>query len=471
MHRVGTDQKAIDIAIIGAGISGLSLAHFLKQHHEKKHRNKLNVFIFESSNQSGGWIQTRRDGPYLYELGPESLQDKHSALIELIEDLGLSQHMIYADKQAKRRQIYFENRLRSFNGIQSLADNNAIALRDSLRLGAEIFLATSPKNDISLYNFGVKHFGKRNTITLLDAMQSGIYAGNIKTLSAESAFPSLFKRAQNSRSILLSLLREKKASPTHIFSFHEGLSKITQGLTEVFSPITQRKVLAVRQDSDYAELIFQDHFIQAKQVILTTPASVSAKLLESAVPSATSILDSIPYSDLVVATIALNRNQLTKDQQLQLRGFGFLAPRNAGLRMLGVLYSSNSFDRRCPDDQVLLRVFLGGQCDPEMMQLDDKRIEEICRIELGTVLKATFDFCYCRLDRQRGAIPHFEVGHAARMREFDRKLRERCPSIHLAGSSYVNGVGATVEQAKALAQHILRKHNFSQRDQRYKEGQ
>jgi len=468
MHRVGTDQKPIDIAIVGAGISGLSLAHFLQRYYSKKNGlshpdytdngiHKLSIFLFDAAKQTGGWIRTRRDGPYLYELGPESLQTKHTALLELIEDLNLSKNMIFANKMANKRQIYFDSKLRSFEGLRSLVDRKAINFRDLFRLATEVVSAKRPLNDTSLYNFGTQHFGKRNTLTLLDAMQSGIYAGNIHTLSAESAFPSMFRRARKDRSILKSLIFEKKRAKTHLFSFHDGLAKIIDTLSDRFSPITQRRVVAVRQDSDYAELIFQDHFVQAKHVILTTPATVSAKLLESAVPNGSPILRTLPYSSLVVATLAFKKEHFSHATLNQIKGFGFLTPRNAGLRILGALYSSNSFGDRCPSDEILIRVFLGGQCDPDILDLDDARIRDICRLELGTVLGDEMQPVYCRIDRHANAIPHFEVGHAARMRDIKHKLKQRCPRIHLTGSSYCNGVGVLVERAKDLAKDLLRK--------------
>ena len=55
------------IAIIGAGITGLSSAYFIK-----KQRPDIDVTIYEASNRTGGKIQTYRTEGYTIELGPES---------------------------------------------------------------------------------------------------------------------------------------------------------------------------------------------------------------------------------------------------------------------------------------------------------------------------------------------------------------------------------------------------------------
>jgi len=51
----------IKIAIIGAGLSGLSAAHFLKDHVE--------ITLFEKACSVSGRISTRYAGPYFFDHG------------------------------------------------------------------------------------------------------------------------------------------------------------------------------------------------------------------------------------------------------------------------------------------------------------------------------------------------------------------------------------------------------------------
>ena len=75
------------VAIIGAGISGLSTAYFLN----KKNINDIN--IFESNSKPGGVIQTFKNDKYIYELGPNTLSVSDSRIIDMFNDLDLK--MIY----------------------------------------------------------------------------------------------------------------------------------------------------------------------------------------------------------------------------------------------------------------------------------------------------------------------------------------------------------------------------------------
>ena len=70
------------VAVIGAGLTGLTSAYRLKQ---RGHR----VVVYEAGDRIGGSIKSvRRDG-YLAELGPASMATPSGATATLLADLGL----------------------------------------------------------------------------------------------------------------------------------------------------------------------------------------------------------------------------------------------------------------------------------------------------------------------------------------------------------------------------------------------
>ena len=86
------------IAIIGAGITGLSAAHELA-------RRGISVRVFESGPEPGGVIRSvRRDG-FLAECGPNTLLDTSPKIPELVAQLGLSGEMLYSDPAANNKYI------------------------------------------------------------------------------------------------------------------------------------------------------------------------------------------------------------------------------------------------------------------------------------------------------------------------------------------------------------------------------
>ena len=57
-------------------------------------------------------------------------------------------------------------------------------------------------------------------------------------------------------------------------------------------------------------------------------------------------------------------------------GFGFLVPRSEGKRLLAATFVHNKFPHRAPKDRALLRCFLGGSRDEQVLQLTDEEHSE-----------------------------------------------------------------------------------------------
>ena len=102
----------IDYIIVGAGISGLNLAHKFLTNKTKKH-HKLKVLIFDSNNRVGGRINTITDKykdktetyktetyktetykTETYEAGAARFNDRHQNLLKYIKEFGLDKNKI-----------------------------------------------------------------------------------------------------------------------------------------------------------------------------------------------------------------------------------------------------------------------------------------------------------------------------------------------------------------------------------------
>ena len=77
-------SKDLKIAIIGAGISGLTAAHTLKKF------GYNNVTIFESGAEAGGKIHTLEMDGHLYELGAIFVPDKADTISSLAKDYNVT---------------------------------------------------------------------------------------------------------------------------------------------------------------------------------------------------------------------------------------------------------------------------------------------------------------------------------------------------------------------------------------------
>ncbi len=191
-----------------------------------------------------------------------------------------------------------------------------------------------------------------------------------------------------------------------------------------------------------------DHF---DAVIVATPAPAAAPLLEIAGAELASELRAIPYSSSV--TVALG---FGKDVRAGLpAGFGFLVPRSEGKRMLAATFVHNKFPHRAPPDRALLRCFLGGSRDEQVLQLPDEQILGIVREELRQILGLGAEPLFTRLHRWKGAMAQYTVGHLGRLERIEIRLKQ-LPGLALAGNGYRGiGVPDCVRSGEAAVQQVL----------------
>src|SRR5216683_1360082 len=86
------------VAIIGAGITGLSAAFYLK-------RKGIPVTVYESINRVGGVIQSLQKDGYLAEFGPNTILETSPKITQLIRDAGLESRRLDPDPRAEARYV------------------------------------------------------------------------------------------------------------------------------------------------------------------------------------------------------------------------------------------------------------------------------------------------------------------------------------------------------------------------------
>ncbi len=138
-------------------------------------------------------------------------------------------------------------------------------------------------------------------------------------------------------------------------------------------------------------------------------------------------------------------------------GFGFLVPRSEGKRMLAATFVHNKFPHRAPEDRALLRCFLGGSRDEQVLQLSDDEILSIVREELRQILGLSAEPLFTRVYRWKGAMAQYNVGHLERLERIERLLKQ-LPGLALAGNGYRGiGVPDCVRSGEAAANRCWRR--------------
>jgi oxygen-dependent protoporphyrinogen oxidase len=185
--------------------------------------------------------------------------------------------------------------------------------------------------------------------------------------------------------------------------------------------------------------------VEASRIVLAVPADIAARLLER------EALAEIPYAAVSLVSTGWRR----EDVAHPLDGFGFLAPRKEGLRVLGVLFSSEIFPARAPDNHVVLTAFAGGRTDPEVATWDDERLFSEILDELRKTLRVRGDPVISTVRRWPRAIPQYELGHG-RFLDLAREIESALPGLRIGGN-FLRGVSVPdcIRNATALAEELL----------------
>ena len=97
-------MKSKHVAVIGAGITGLTAAYRLS---ELGH----NVEVFEASNRVGGSIKTESFGAARVDIGPSGVLASRQSVVDLVRDLGLDSEWLSASPTSNRRYIFYKGKL------------------------------------------------------------------------------------------------------------------------------------------------------------------------------------------------------------------------------------------------------------------------------------------------------------------------------------------------------------------------
>jgi oxygen-dependent protoporphyrinogen oxidase len=433
----------MSVAIIGGGISGLALAHGL-------HSRGTGVTLLEAGPRLGGNIQSRHREGFITEAGPNSFVDREPTVRALAASLGIEGQLRTADPSAKRRYIYTRGRLRVVPmSPPAFLKSDVLPLGAKLRMMGELFTRRAPERDESLADFGRRHVGPTATAVLVDAMQTGIYAGDVEALSVAAIFPKVVELERKHRSLVLGMARtqaaERKALPPGegaprpsgaVCSFDGGLQVLVDALARALGPVARTgvRVLGLRREGTGWRLTVEEHGqrseLSAAQVVLAVPAYVAAELLRPLDETLAARLEGIAYAPVAVVHLGFAPGSTPPPD-----GFGFLVPSLERRRVLGVIHASSTFPWRAEGGRILYTCMVGGAKRPELVEQDEEALVKLAREELRELAGVTAEPSFTEVIRWKRGIPQYNVGHLERVAAIDADVA-RLPGLHLTGNAY-----------------------------------
>jgi len=443
------------IAIIGAGISGLSTAYAIERLAGEVGLD-VEVTVFEREERTGGKIWSIKEEGYLCEWGPNGFLDSKPMTLELCDHLGIQGRLERSNDNARKRFIYsggILNRLPE-NGPMFL-QSKLISWPGKIRLAQEFF---KPKRtdgvDETLADFARRRLGAEALDKLIGPMVSGIFAGNPETMSLKSCFPRIHELEQVYGGLLKAMVKMAKqkraevkagkqvasaAGPAGVLtSFVDGIQELTDGTVKALkgNVLTGQTVTGLKAIDGGWELRLADGSnYDAEVVVSAAPAHVLKELTWSLDGELSELLNGIPYAAMNVICFGYEKSKVERD----LDGFGYLIPKKEGCEILGTLWDSSIFPGRAPEGHVMLRSMMGGATNPEAVELSDAEIKARTMAELKKIMGISVEPDFVRIFRHQRAIPQYVVGHADRLAAIDERLKSHAGLI-LTGNAF-SGIG------------------------------
>ncbi len=468
LGRDSTRKRMKRIAIIGGGIAGVTAAWELA-----RSGNGVETVLFEASGRLGGIVETVREQGFTIECGPDAWVTEKSWARELASELGLDIQIMPSNDAIRKTYILLEGKLVAMpDGMRMMvpADLDAVdastlfsatakgAFRDEVARAPEL-KATAPDHDESVASFVRRHFGDEVLQTTGAPLLSGVFGGDVATLSVRAVMAPFVAMEREHGSLIMAVQTRAraKASPNGgaIFTtLRSGLGTLIDAMVAPIPPHCIRLQTPVtgllrRGEGWVVRTVSSEE--EFGHVMLAAPIDVARELLRKTDSRAAELMRLDASSAVVVAFGSTEPVELPP-------GFGFLVPPSATRAdsLLAATFVDQKFESRVPQGGHLLRAFFGGATGARLLSASDSTIVDLARRQLEGILGTLPAPIVTVLRRWPRSLPQYAVGHLERMAELDGRV-QALGGLWLLGNGY-RGIGLPdlVRDARAAADACLR---------------
>ncbi|MCF6183849.1 MAG: protoporphyrinogen oxidase [Bacteroidales bacterium] len=438
-------------AIIGSGITGLTIAYYLK-------KEGVDFKLFEKTNHIGGVIKTISKNGFVYETGPNSGTLSNIETVELFENLSTDFEIDFADKSAAKRLILKNNEWHALpSGIFSAISTPLFSLKDKFRILGEPFRKPGKNPFETIADLVVRRLGKSFLDYAIDPFISGIYAGDPDYLVTKYALPKLYNLEQKYGSFIGGAVKKAKEHKTandkkitkEIFSAKGGLSSVVKALEKFVGKdkIVLNANIRVEKENDLY-VIGKEKFTH---IINTSNTEELLHLFPFLSKDDIKDIINLKYAEVIEAAIGFN-----EWKGINLNAFGGLIPSKEDKNLLGILFMSTLFKNRAPENGALITVFVGGTKNKQITKQSEKDLIYILKTELQELLGlADFKPDLFKLFYHKRAIAQYGADSEKRLQAI-KAIESKYKNLYLAGSMR-DGVGLAdrIKQATQAAKIII----------------
>lgn len=447
-----------DVVVIGAGLTGLTTAFYLK-------KKGIKVAVIEKSNRCGGQIETFHEDGFVFEKGPNTGVVSYPEVAELFTDLAPLCKLETAKEESKKRLIW---KGKKFHAIPSSLIGGIFTplftLPDKFRLLGEPFRKKGTDPNESVAHLARRRMGKSFVNYAVDPFLSGVYAGNPETLITRYALPKLYNLEQEYGSFIKGAIKKAKLPKSDrdklatkkVFSAEGGLENIVTALVEsigkehIYLNAENIKVEFIEYQK-WNIAINDTNQLESKIVVSTAGSYSLPSLFPFIAKEDMEHLTNLTYAPVVQASVGV------KDTEgLEFNAFGGLVPSCEKREVLGILFPSACFENRAPKGGALFSFFIGGIKHKELTVLNDEELKQLIVRNFHSMLhfpkNKQPDLIH--IFRHKMAIPQYELNSGERFATID-KIEKEFPGLIISGN-LKGGIGMAdrIKQGVQMAQTI-----------------
>lgn len=448
------------VIVLGAGISGLTIAYLLN-------KDGYNVAVLEKNEKPGGSIETKVEDGYLFDRGPNSGLETHPLIGQLVKELSLQDEMVYANKEANKRYILRNGELHALPmSPPGLIKTRLFSTKAKLRLIAEPFVGRSKDGYYqSISQFVERRLGKEFLDYAINPFVAGVYAGNPDELSVKSAFPKLYELEEKYGGLIVGTIKsirerkkraERSKQSAKMFSFKSGMNIFPKTISASLKEkvLFDTEVTSVEKlDTGYRVKFIQNekrNSLDCDILISAIPAYAAANLVKDLDTKTAEHLLSVYYPPVLVLYVGYEKSVINQP----LDGFGFLIPSKENKSFLGAIWSSVLFPDRCEDDKASFTIFVGGSRNPKIAEQDKNELVAQVLGEFNEIMKINSEPVFITSKFWSKAIPQYNIGYIEYEKAFE-EFENNFPGFFLAGN-YRGGIslGDCVKSSEAVVGRI-----------------
>lgn len=448
------------VVIIGAGLTGLVTAFYLK-------KRAIPFLVLDKNPEAGGVINTHKEEGFCFEAGPNTGVIGHPEVAELFEDLGDLCKLEIADEKAKKRLIWKNGKWEAIpSGLIGGIKTPLFTLKDKIRILGEPFRKRGTHPDENLAELVKRRMGQSFLDYAVDPFIKGVYAGDTEYLIPRYALPKLYRLEQEYGSFIRGSIKKKrrekdpriKKATREVFSAEGGLGNLIAALVNAIGTenivLNQNEIRIEESEKGryavYYTVGTEGKSLKTNKLITTTGSHALPRLLPFVDEHVMKDINNLIYAR--VAEIAYG---FKKWDGPELDSFGGLVPSREKRDILGILFPSAFLKNRAPEGGTLLTSFIGGVSNDHFMDLSEEELLEIASPEVQKMMGLkNFTPDLIRVFRYEYAIPQYGISTGKRL-EAIAKAENEHPGL-IIGGNLKDGIGMAdrIKQGVSIASGI-----------------